>query len=143
MGCGMGWVHRHKRRGALLALAALALQITLAFGHVHLDGVHLKDAHLNNAHPNMVGGSRLATAAPHYSTFAQASPQAPAQIPADDDDYCAICASIFLVSTSFASAPPALPVPAGFHRIEHSFYNAQCCAEPRRFAFQSRGPPAA
>jgi len=26
----MNFVHRHKRRGALLALAALALQITLA-----------------------------------------------------------------------------------------------------------------
>jgi len=116
----------------MLALAALALQIVLAFGHVHL-----------NLQRGSASGSRIATAAPHRHTLAQTSQQAPAQNPGDDDDYCAICASIFLVSSSFTPAPPALPVPLGFRRIEHSFDNAQCCAEPRRFAFQSRAPPAA
>jgi aryl carrier-like protein len=29
----MGWVHRYKHRGAVLALTALALQIALTFGH--------------------------------------------------------------------------------------------------------------
>jgi len=127
----MGWVHRHKRRGALLALAALALQITLAFGHVHLN---LR---------GLAGDSRRTTIAPHHATFAQTLPQAPAQN-SDDDDYCAICASIFLVSSSYTPAPPALPVPVGFQRIEHSFDNARVSAElRRRFAFQSRAPPVA
>lgn len=130
----MGWVHRHKRHGALLALAALGLQIALAFGHVHLSNLNLRAS---------APGSRVAIAAQHHDVLAKASPQAPAQNPSDDDDYCAICASIFLASTSFTPAPPALPVPVGFQRIEHSFDNAQCCAEPRRFAFQSRAPPAA
>ena len=35
----MGWVRRHRRHGAVLALIALALQIALTFGHVHLRGV--------------------------------------------------------------------------------------------------------
>ena len=35
----MGWVDRHKRHGAVLALIALALQIVLTFDHVHLHGV--------------------------------------------------------------------------------------------------------
>jgi hypothetical protein len=126
----MNWVHRHKRRGALLALAALALQIALSFGHVHL-----------NLHTS-VGYSHGPIAAPRYGQLAQTSPQAPTQIP-DDDDYCAICASIFLASTSFTSSPPALPVPIGFQRIEHSFDNARGSTEPRRLAFQSRAPPAA
>jgi hypothetical protein len=126
----MGWVYRHKRHGALLALAALALQIAVSFGHVHLS---LRGS---------VGDSRVPIAAPHYGTLAQTSPQAPAQSP-DDDDYCAICASIFLASTSFTPAPPALPVPVSFQRIEHSFENARGFTEPRRFAFQSRAPPAA
>jgi hypothetical protein len=126
----MSWVHRHKQGGALLALAALALQITLAFGHVHLNDLHLR---------GVTGGSRGTTLA----TLAQTSPQAPAQN-SDDDDYCAICASIFLVSNSFAPAPPVLPAPIGFQRIEHSFDNAHGCTEPRqRLAFQSRAPPAA
>lgn len=131
----MNFVHRHKRRGALLALAALALQITLAFGHVHLNDLRLRAAK---------GGSHGTTIAPHHATLARTSPQAPAQNPNDDDDYCAICASIFLVSSSFTPAPPALPVPVGFQRIEHSFDHARGGIEHRRrFAFQSRAPPAA
>jgi hypothetical protein len=130
----MNFVHRHKRRGALLALAALALQITLAFGHVHLNDLHLR---------GVSGGSDGAKIAPHHTMLAQTSPQAPAQN-SNDDDYCAICASIFLVSNSFTPAPPAVPVPVGFQRIEHSFDHARGCIEQRRrFAFQSRAPPAA
>ena len=37
---GMGWVRRYARFGSWLALAALALQLVLSFGHIHLDGVH-------------------------------------------------------------------------------------------------------
>lgn len=37
----MGWVNRHKRNGALLALAALALQLALSFGHMHRDDLGL------------------------------------------------------------------------------------------------------
>jgi hypothetical protein len=129
----MNWVHRHKRGGALVALAALALQITLAFGHVHLNNLHLR---------GVASNSHGTTIAPHHATFGQTSPQAPAQN-SDDDDYCAICASIFLVSNSFAPATPVLPVPIGFQRIEHSFDHAHDCTEPRRrLAFQSRAPPA-
>ena len=98
----MGWVHRHKRHGALFALAALVLQIAVSFGHVHLDGV--------------VGASHAATAGMHSITLVRNAPQAPAQNPGDEDDYCAICASIFLVSASFVSEPPKLPAPAGFER---------------------------
>jgi hypothetical protein len=126
----MGWVHGHKRHGALLALAALALQIVLSFGHVHLDGVRPANAH-----------STVAVA--HKPAVAQASRQGPAQNPGADDDYCAICASIYLASTSLIADAPPLPVPLGFHRIEHSYGAARDIAAPRRFAFQSRGPPAA
>jgi hypothetical protein len=126
----MGWVYGHKRHGAFLALAALALQIVLSFGHVHLDGIR-------------PAAARAVAAGPHKAAVAQASGQVPAQNPGDDDDYCAICASIFLVSTSFVSEPPQLPVPLGFERIEHSFSVLNGIIEPRRIAFQSRAPPAA
>jgi len=130
----MNWVHRHRRNGSLLALAVLALQIAVAFGHVHLNDLHFR---------GVTAGSR-GTIATHHAAVAQTSPQAPAQNSDGDDDYCAICASIFLVSNSFTPAPPALPVPVGFQRIEHPFDNAHGCAAPaRRLAFQSRAPPAA
>ena len=123
----MGWVQHHRRHGAMLALIALALQVVLAFGHVHLRGF---------------GGS------PHRVIAGQASLahpplQAPAQIPSDDDDYCAICASIFLASSAFAPAPPQLLVPASFRRIEHYIKAAQPLAEQLRLAFRSRAPPVA
>jgi len=125
----MGWARRNRRHGACLALAALALQIALSFGHVHLDGLV---------------SPAYAAATSHNAVVAQSSQQVPAQNPSDDDDgYCAICASIFLVSSSFVSEPPQLPVPDAFQRIEPSFSSAHGLILPLRFAFQSRAPPAA
>jgi hypothetical protein len=134
----MGWVHCHKRCGARLALVALALQIVLSFGHVHLENVPLDGVRI----------SHVAAAGAHNGVAdnvvaVQASRHLPAQNPGNDDDYCAICASIFLASTSFVSQPPPLPVPVGFRRIEHSFGTSFDIIEPRRVAFRSRAPPAA
>jgi hypothetical protein len=116
----MGFICRHKRHGAVLALIALALQIVLAFGHVHLRGLG--------------GGSRFAIA--RQAPLAHAPLQAPAQTPSDDDDYCAICASIFLASSAFAPAPPQLLVPANFCSVEHCFNAARALAESLRLAFR-------
>ena len=125
----MGWVHGHKRRGAYLALAALLLQIVISFGHVDLDGA--------------VGGDHLALGAAHRIVVAaKTSQQGPAQN-SDDDGYCPICASIFLVSTSFVSVPPQLPVPDGFQRITHSVSISRGVITPRLVAFRSRAPPIA
>jgi hypothetical protein len=126
----MGCVYRHKRRGAWLAFAALALQIALSFGHVHLDGIRPVAAH-------------NAVVVPHKTALADASRQTPAQNPGDDDDYCAICASIYLASTTFISHAPILPVPLGFERIVHSYASARGSLAPRRVAFRSRAPPSA
>ena len=120
---------RHKRHGALLALAALALQIVLSFGHVHLDGIRSANAQT--------------AVVPHKAAVTQASRHAPAQNPDTDDDYCAICASIYLASTSMIAHAPLLPLPLGFHRIKHSYGAARDSSAPRRFAFQSRAPPEA
>ena len=122
---GMGWVWLHRRHGALLALTALVLQILLSFGHVHLHGM------AQSALPALT----------HSIALADKNSQTPAQIPADTDDYCAICASIFLASSAFAPAPPQLLVPANFQRVEHCFDAARPLTEPPRLAFRSRAPP--
>jgi hypothetical protein len=123
----MGLVHCHKRRGAFLALAALALQIVLSFGHVHLDGVVRSSSASGTTSQSVLPASR----------------QTPAQNPTDDaDGYCAICASIFLASTAFIPPVPQLPPPVGFERITLSFSIAFGSVVPRRVAFQSRAPPA-
>jgi hypothetical protein len=123
----MGWVCGHRRHGAVLALIVLALQAALAFGHVHLPAL------AQNPHATSAQRAALADSKSH----------APVQTPADNDDYCAICASIFLASSAFAPAPPQLLVPANFQRVEHSFNAARPVAESPRLAFRSRAPPAA
>jgi hypothetical protein len=123
----VGWVCRHRRHGAVLALIALALQIAVAFGHVHLPAL------AQNPH----------TASAQRAALADTKSRAPVQIPADNDDYCAICASIFLASSAFAPAPPQLLVPANFQRIEHSLKSARPLSDSLRLAFRSRAPPTA
>jgi hypothetical protein len=123
----VGWVCRHRRHGAVLALIALALQIAIAFGHVHLRAV------AQNPHATSTQRAALADTKSH----------APVQIPADNDDYCAICASIFLASSAFAPAPPQLLIPTNFQRVEHCFNVARPLADSLRLAFRSRAPPVA
>jgi hypothetical protein len=127
VGMSVGWVRRHRRNGAVLALIALALQIAVAFGHVHL--------HALAQNPHATSAQRAA--------LADTKSHAPAQIPADNDDYCAICASIFLASSAFASAPPQLLVPANFETVEQCFNVARPLADSPRLAFRSRAPPVA
>ena len=142
----MGWVRFHRRCGARLGLAALLLQIVLSFGHIHIGNVHVGGAaqafglaavkSFHNSHPQSAG-----------VRFAQAPQRSPAQNShqnsGDDDDYCAICASIFLASTSFVADPPHLPVPVGFERIALTFSTDQGVSAPRFALFRSRAPPAA
>ena len=124
---GMGWVWLHRRHGALLALAALVLQIVLSFGHVHLRGV----------------AQSAPLAITHSIALADKNSQTPAPIPADTDEYCAVCASIFLASSAFAATPPQLLVPANFQQVEHSFNVARPFTGPSRLAFRARAPPVA
>jgi hypothetical protein len=124
---GMGWVCRYRRHGAVLALIALALQIVVAFGHVHLQAAA--------QNPHATSAQRVA--------LADTKSHAPVRIPADNDDYCAICASIFLASSAFAPAPPQLLIPTNFQRVGHSFNAARSLAESLRLAFRSRAPPLA
>jgi hypothetical protein len=130
----MGWVRFHNRRyGAWPGLAALVLQLVLSFGHIHVGNVHINGS---------AWASTVAAANTHH--VAPTQQKLPAQNPSDDDDYCAVCASIFLASTSFMAEPPKLPVPTGFERIALTFTGVEIgISAPRRAPFQSRAPPAA
>lgn len=113
------------RSGSWLALSALAIQLVISFGHVHLDGVHAVYP------PVKVAGVK---------THAQPTP---AQQPGDDD-YCPICATIYLAGNSFVPQPPALPPQLASRSIEH-FHRAPSAiiVAARRQPFQPRAPPQA
>ena len=119
----MPWVRRNNRFGSWLALAALALQIVVSFGHVHLD---------------RVARASVAVAG------APGSPGLPDQQPGNEaDDYCAICATIYLAANSFVPQAPQLVVPFAAQTIEHVDRVAAVFIVPRRAPFQSRAPPLA
>jgi hypothetical protein len=120
-------VRNNKRFGGWLALFALAVQLVLSFGHVHLEGIR----------GGAGAGISLAAERP-------VSPTSPAQHPANDaDEYCAICAAIHLASSTFLPDAPQLPVPFVSQPIEHFDYVAFVFIAPQRTAFQSRAPPLA
>ena len=120
----MRWFRTERRLGSLLALFALAVQLVLSFGHVHLDGVHGEKTYANAV------GSNASTR------------PSPAQHPANDaDGYCAICAVIHLAATSFLPQSPQLAMPLVAEIVEHSNLVAFFFVAPQRTPFQSRAPP--
>lgn len=116
-------IRSYRRLGSWLALFALALQIVVSFGHVHLDGIN-----------------RLYRV-PGVIAFKAQAQLPPAQQPSNDDSYCAICESIYLAANSFIPQAPALLVPFVSKPIKHFHRVAISLVPPRRTPFQSRAPP--
>jgi Protein of unknown function (DUF2946) len=126
----MHWVRSQIHFGRWAALFALALQMAVSFGHVHLDDL----------------GLRLAQSEPCASAVTtQASPR-PADHehgPVPHDDYCPICASIALVATAIAALPPKLILPAAVRYVWPS-HRAVLASRPKlTLPFQARAPPSA
>jgi hypothetical protein len=112
-----------------LALFALAAQVILSFGHVHL--------------------LKLAPAAPPSAMVIASGAvlpggDAPSHNPAGSPDAdCPICALLQLVAMSAASVAPDLPLPASFRSIRLQV-PAQLVAESSPHSlFQARAPPSA
>jgi hypothetical protein len=138
----MGWVRFHKRFGAWPGLAALTLQIVLSFGHIHIGNVHVEglSRSVGIALAHALGHSQPASLAQAQQ---KSSKPNPGQNSGDNDDYCAICASIFLASISLAAQAPLLPVPVDFERVALTFDTGSRFDVSRPGFFRSRAPPLA
>jgi hypothetical protein len=129
----MRWFRSHARLGAWFALSALALQLALAFGHIHLKDV-LRPADAS-------GGSLIAALSPEPDA------QGPAVAPADrpshehEDEYCAIYAINSLIGCSQTAAPPAVPLPPTAGRVRVATSHQSLLAERRHAGWQARAPP--
>jgi hypothetical protein len=121
----MRWIRLNRRIGAWAALFALAVQITLSFGHVHL---------------GKIAPSRLPAHANQWQAADGNAPSRPSH-GSDADDFCAICATIAMVASSVLpeSAPLVAPI-AQPHAWTHDFASA-LPTRPAHFLFQARAPP--
>lgn len=111
-----------------LALFALALQMVVSFGHVHLEGISHTDP------------ARVASATAGRSTQSFVVQQSDTSDD-DSDAYCLICASVYLTANSFIPAAPVLALPSASAGVEHFKRHVPVFFAPRRLAFQSRAPP--
>ncbi len=121
---GMKWFRANVRNGAKLALFALAVQIVLSLGHMHID----------RAHAAPVGSSVAAV-----------------QMPADHDsdrhehratDPCCICAVMAMAATALFSKPPVLQLLQAVefvYRLTRAEFDHLTAISA---AAQPRGPPA-
>jgi Protein of unknown function (DUF2946) len=115
--------------GGRLALFALAVQLVLSFGHIHNEDFY--------GYGSPRAASAVASAAGH------SQPDPSDRSSGHPDDYCPICATISLLSSSFVAEAPQLPVPIASRPLEHLQSVASVFVAKRRAPFQSRGPPLA
>ena len=122
----MRWFRKHIGHGSWLALVALAINFSLAFGHVHaLDGASSEHRLLRLVAAAALDGGQ--------------SPNHPA---APHSDYlCPICMAATAIGHALASSPPALPVEFAQVEIDRAVDVDVAIPKPPRAGFQSRGPP--
>jgi hypothetical protein len=122
----MRWFRTNRRFSGALALFALALQITLSFGHIHLrdfagiPGVAVAQAQDNSNRPAGHNG---------------------ADHPADG--YCLVCATTSLAGTLVLADQVALPVPVISADIQHRQLHAASWSHVNHAPFHARAPPVA
>jgi hypothetical protein len=126
----MDWFRSRSSLGSWLALFALAFQLAVSFGHVHLDRV--------------VPANGSALSGVHATTNANvAAHRHGDKSPALTDDYCAICALIHLAGTVVAAAPPDLPTPLRFGGLGSEPRAEFELTAPNHTPFAARAPPIA
>jgi hypothetical protein len=115
-----------------LALFALAIQLVVSFGHLHLD----RKAPLTAPSIALVDKPAVADAG---------APSEPAgdETPALGHDFCAICALMHLAGTALAVEPPALPLPIVFDEAQPPLVSEFGSSPPDRRPFAARAPPTA
>jgi hypothetical protein len=125
----MRWFRANRQWGGRLALFALAVQLVLSFGHIHREDIY--------------GYAPPAQPAATQQAANDHQPVPPAQPSNHGDDYCAICATIALLSSSLVAAAPQLPLPIVSRAIEHSDIVVAAFSPLYRPQFRSRAPPVA
>jgi len=120
----MRWLRSWIKESSCAALFAMALQLALSFGHVHLEQVLASPEH-----------------AAAYPTTSAATLIATDELPAGTNDECALCALIALANSLILPISVALPVPAHFEAAQHTSARDLSVAQTTLRPFQARAPP--
>ena len=112
----------HIRLGSWFALIALALNLVLSFGHIHVIGGHER-----NALVTVVEKSDGGQTGHHNDGLA--------------DDRCPICMAASAIGTALAASAPVLPHPVAYVLVDRAVEPTIAFVEQPKAAFRSRAPP--
>jgi hypothetical protein len=127
----MRWLRSHVRFGSWAALLALAIQLALSFGHIHIGGGNLRSG---------LGPIALRWAMKPPPAASPDAPTAPARHkPALADDLCIICAAMQLACTPAAAA--SVQLPAAVSQILPDPSGDFAIAALPHYPFRARAPP--
>ena len=121
----MWWFRSHIRLGSRLALFALAIQLVLSFGHIHVDKSLLSSA--------------SAAGIAQQSASRDGAPSTPQ--PHGADDFCAICATIGLLASSALPEATSLVIPVAAPSAWPHEFSGIFVPFDSHLHFQARGPP--
>jgi hypothetical protein len=124
----MRWFRSNVRSGAWFALVAMALQLALTFGHLHLRVASAASAQL---------AAKAAVTLPDGSSL----PTKPK--PRLADEYCALCTLIQMVGAGAPAAAASLPLPSLFASAPVTIGVEHHPPASPLLHFQARGPPIA
>src|SRR5215468_7975362 len=124
----MRWFRSNRGGVAWLAFFALACQLLLSFGHVHVG--------------KFSGGSAAWAAVETGAVSTDGSPSSPQKKPAGlAGDFCAICANISLAGTLILPILAIILVPSLFTEVLRWSLAASEPASFDHLPFNARGPP--
>jgi hypothetical protein len=125
-------IREHIRRGGLLALVALAINLALSFGHIHT--IDAKGGH-HATSPWIV--SAISSYDGHVAN------QSLPSLPDDDlgDQLCPICMAASGMATGMAPLLPAVSVQFTAASVDYAGAATPDVRALHRSVFQSRGPP--
>src|SRR5262245_24697368 len=118
----MRWFRSNVRSGAWFALVAMALQLALTFGHLHL---------------RISSAAQLAAKAAVTLPDGSSLPTKPRAV----DEHCAVCT--LMAGAGAPAAAASLPLPAPFTSAPLAIRIERELATSPPLNFQARGPPIA
>ena len=123
----MNWFRAKVRQVTSFALLALAINLALSFGHIHLEGFR--------------GGETNAGVL--LSALSHAKGGQSDQHKGHPDDLCPICMARAALGAGLAAVAPVLSFDLAYVTLEPAFDTDLAIPQRPRANFQSRGPPLA